>query len=179
LVKRRIAHIIMAVLGAATIYAAVSVFTANIDLTKMTYLTGVGIMPQGVRDLSRYFSFVGTFALVGGALYSAWIFWRKHILANRVTSNILIAVGALMPAIAGPIFRAGGLPIYGYLLELAGIIIIFIGFLRTKDVFGLYRFPLIHGFGRIAEAKPISLKPAVSEKREAKRNAAQQNKNKK
>ncbi len=160
-VRRQIAHIVMLVLATVSIYATVAVFTASIDLGSMKYLTGVGVMPQGVRDLSRYFSYVGTVALVGGALYSAWLFWRKHILANRVTSNILIAVGALMPAIAGPIFRAGGLPIYGYFLELAGIIIIFLGFLRTKEVFGFFRFPLVHGFGRIAETRPVTpSKPA-------------------
>jgi hypothetical protein len=29
----------------------------------------------------------------------------------------------------------------------------FIGFLRTKEVFGLYRFPLIHGFKKVEDAK--------------------------
>lgn len=36
-----------------------------------------------------------------------------------------------------------------YIFELLGIIVIFIGFLRSREVFGLYRFPLIHGFGRV------------------------------
>jgi len=37
--------------------------------------------------------------------------------------------------------------------ELAGVIIMFIGFLRTKEVFGLYRFPLIHGFKKVEDMK--------------------------
>ena len=36
----------------------------------------------------------GTVTLVGRALCSTWIFWRKRILPYRVQSNVLIAVGA-------------------------------------------------------------------------------------
>jgi hypothetical protein len=89
-------------------------------------------------------------ALVGGALYSAWIFWRKRILPHRVVSNVLIALGAILPAAGGTQLRASGNLQVFYALELAGIIIIFIGFLRSREVFGLYRFPLIHGFGKVS-----------------------------
>ncbi len=37
-----------------------------------------------------------------------------------------------------------------FLLELLGIIIIFIGFLRRREVFGFYRIPLIHDFSRVS-----------------------------
>jgi len=40
----------------------------------------------------------GTLALVGGAIYSAYIFWRKRVLFHRMIGNILIAAGALAPA---------------------------------------------------------------------------------
>ncbi len=49
----------------------------------------------------------GTLTLVGGALYSAFLFWRKKILANRMFGNILIAAGALSPAMGGTFLRAG------------------------------------------------------------------------
>ena len=39
-----------------------------------------------------------------------------------------------------------------YILELAGVIIIFIGSLRTKEAFGFFHFPLIHGFSRIEQS---------------------------
>ncbi len=154
LMRRRNAHIIMAVLGAATVYAAVRVFTVNIDISGLTKLTGIGIMPTDVRAIiTPLFNTFGTLALVGGAIYSAFIFWRKRILPHRVVSNILIAVGALLPAAGGiHISVAGNLNLF-FILELAGVIIMFIGFLRTKEVFGLYRFPLIHGFKKVEEAK--------------------------
>ena len=152
LVKRRVAHIIMAVLGVVSIYGAVVVFTASIDLNTITTLSGTA-MPSGIRILTAFANIFGTFALVGGAVYSVWIFWRKHILPHRMISNILIAVGALLPAIGGTALTFGGPRVPYYTLELAGIVIIFIGFLRTREVFGFFRFPLIHGFSPIAEVK--------------------------
>lgn len=148
LVRRRISHIIMTVLLIASIYAAIRVFTADIDLGGLFILSGIA-MPQSIRLMTPIFNTFGTVALVGGAIYSAWMFWRKRILPHRVVSNILIAIGAILPAIGGARMRFGGNLTLFYILELAGIIIIFIGFLRAKEVFGLYRVPLIHGFKRV------------------------------
>ena len=151
LMRRRRANMIMLLLGVATIYAAIRVFTVDMDINSITKLTGVGIMPTDVRAIiTPIFNTFGTFALVGGAIYSAFIFWRKRILRNRVISNILIAVGALLPAIGGTHMSIGGNLDLFFLLEMAGVIIMFIGFLRTKEVFGLYRIPLIHGFHKVS-----------------------------
>jgi hypothetical protein len=150
LMRRRRAHVIMAVLGAASIYAIVRVFTADIDISGLTKLTGVGVMPTDIRAIvTPVFNTFGTLALAGGAVYSAYVFWRKRILPHRVIANILIAVGALLPAAGGiHIISSGSLNIF-FILELAGVIIMFIGFLRTREVFGLYRFPLVHGFKKM------------------------------
>ncbi|MGE5461743.1 MAG: hypothetical protein ACM3PS_00210, partial [Syntrophothermus sp.] len=64
----------------------------------------------------------GTLTLVGGAIYSAYLFWRKKILVNRMFGNILIAVGALSPAMGGSLLRAG-LTDMLYLSELIGAIL--------------------------------------------------------
>ena len=102
LMRRRTANILMMVLGAATIYTSIRVFTVNIDISGLTKLTGVGVMPTDVRAIvTPLFNAFGTFALAGGAVYSAFIFWRKRILPHRVVSNILIAIGALLPAAGG------------------------------------------------------------------------------
>jgi hypothetical protein len=74
----------------------------------------------------------GTLTLVGGALYSAYLFWRKKILINRMFGNILIAVGALSPAMGGSLLRAG-LTDMLYLSELIGAILMFIGFLMATS----------------------------------------------
>jgi hypothetical protein len=147
LVPRRTAHIIMAVLLALSVYAALRVSTATIDLSDLRVLAG-SAMPQGVRLLTPIFNTFGTLALVGGAVYSAWVFWRQRLMPHRVVSNILIAVGAILPAAGGTHVRlGGGMPLF-YIFELLGIVIIFTGFLRSREVFGLYRFPLVHGFNK-------------------------------
>ena len=150
LARRRVAHIIMAILLVASLYAAFRVFTASIDLSTLSSLSSDAI-PQGVRLLTPFFNTFGTVALVGGAIYSAWVYWRHRLMPHRVISNILIAVGAMLPALGGTLARFGLSSTAAHaLLILLGIIIIFIGFLRSREVFGFYRFPLIHGFGKVS-----------------------------
>lgn len=74
----------------------------------------------------------GTLTLVGGAIYSAFLFWRKKILANRMYGNILIAAGALSPAMGGSFLRSG-LVDFLYLSELIGAILMFIGFILATS----------------------------------------------
>ncbi len=159
LMRRTTAHIIMAILGAASIYAAVRIFTASIDVTGLANLTGKGVMPTDVRAiLAPVFNAFGTVALVGGAAWSAWVFWRKHILEHRVISNVLIALGAMLPAIGGThLTFVGNLNVL-FIFELLGVIIMFSGFLRTGDGFGFYLFPLIHGFGKVQETRAAEQK---------------------
>ena len=150
LMRRRTAHTIMAALGAASIYAVVRVFMVDIDISGLTKLTGVGVLPTDIRAIiTPIFNTFGTLALVGGAVCSAWVFWRKRILPHRVVANILIAVGAFFPALGGiHLISTGTIDLF-FLFELIGVIIMFIGFLRTKEVFGLYRFPFSGGLRKV------------------------------
>ncbi|MEE8353929.1 MAG: hypothetical protein V3S10_05670, partial [Dehalococcoidales bacterium] len=107
LLRRRPVNIIMGFLLAVSAYAIYAVFAADIDLTGMTAITGEA-MPTTLRALTPVFNVFGTLALVGGAVYSAWIFWRKRILPHRVVSNVLIAVGAILPAAGGASLKTGG-----------------------------------------------------------------------
>lgn len=149
LLRRRLAHIIMAILLVGSVYAAFRVFTVSIDLSTLQGFSRDTI-PQGMRNM-YYFNIFGTVALVGGAIYSAWVFWRHRRMQHRVLSNVLIAIGAILPALGGTLARFGVSSSTAHaLLILLGIIIIFIGFLRSREVFGFYRFPLIHGFGKVS-----------------------------
>ena len=149
LAPRRVAHIVMAILLVASFYAAFRVFTVSINLSTLPYLSG-SAMPQGVRLMTPFFNIFGTILLVGGALYSAWVYWKRRVMPYRVISNVLIAVGAILPALGGILVRFNVSLTAFYLLELLGIITIFIGFLRSREVFARYRFPLIHGCQRVA-----------------------------
>lgn len=151
LVPKGLAHTVMGLLLIASIYGAAQVFTAPLDLKALPYplvtLSGTA-MPAGVRLLTPFFNTFGTIFLVGGAAYSAWVFWRRKIMPYRMISNILIAVGAILPAFGGT-FARFGVPEMLYVTELLGIIIIFLGFLRSREVFGIPRIPLVHGFRRV------------------------------
>jgi hypothetical protein len=137
LAKRKWANVLMVLLALGSLYAAFRVFSAELDPSLMTTsvhtgseLSGHAIVTAGVRGLTPIFNLYGTVTLVGGALYSAWIFWRKRILLHRTIGNILIAVGAISPAFGGAFSRMG-LPGALYVTELLGAILLFIGFLRA------------------------------------------------
>jgi len=137
LAKRKWARVLMLLLALGSLYAAFRVFAAELDPGLMTTslhtgseLSGHAIITPGVRGLTPIFNLYGTITLVGGALYSAWIFWRKRILLHRTIGNILIAVGAILPAFGGAFSRMG-LPSALYVSELSGAILLFIGFLRA------------------------------------------------
>jgi hypothetical protein len=138
LVRRgNIAHYLMVGLVLASAFAVIlmfatplngAAFTAGVDLSAQYR----EILPEGatIRLLTPLFNVYGTLWLVGGAVYSAWIFWRKRVLLHRVIGNVLIAVGALSPAIGGSLSRVGA-PEFLYFSELLGAGLMFIGFLRA------------------------------------------------
>lgn len=88
-----------------------------------------GILPLGtpVRLTTPFFNIYGLLTLVGGAIYSAYLFWRKRVMPNRVIANVLIAAGALLIGFASTLTRLG----YGeylYVGELLSAILMFAGF---------------------------------------------------
>ncbi|HUX39056.1 MAG TPA: hypothetical protein VMV44_14245 [Rectinemataceae bacterium] len=132
LAKKRTARITLLILGLASIYGAIRVFGATLDPTKLMgrELAGVAIASGGVRILTPFFNIYGTLTLVGGAIWSAWLFFRKRQLRNRAIGNVLIALGALMPAFGGT-FSRFGLPNALYISEFLGAFIMFAGFLTA------------------------------------------------
>lgn len=143
LAKRKWANIAMTLLLIGSLYGAIRVFTAQLDPTLLTAslhtgseLSGHAIVTGGVRGLTPIFNIYGTATLVGGAIYSAWIFYRKRVLLHRSIGNILIAVGALAPAFGGAGSRMG-IPAALYIGELFGAVLMFIGFWRATTPMGV------------------------------------------
>ena len=137
LAKKRWANFLMVLLVIGSLYGAYKVFSAELDHALMTTslhtgseLSGHAIVTDGVRSLTPIFNLYGTVFLVGGAVYSAWIFFRKRILLHRTIGNILIAVGAIAPAFGGAFSRMG-VPAALYIGELVGAILMFVGFRRA------------------------------------------------
>jgi hypothetical protein len=137
LANRKWANGLMVLLALGSLYGLIRVFGAQLDPDLMTTsvhtgseLSGHAITTPGVRALTPFFNLYGTVTLVGGAAWSAWLFWRKRILLHRTIGNILIAVGAMLPAFGGT-FSRFGLPGALYLGELLGAVLMFIGFIRA------------------------------------------------
>jgi hypothetical protein len=137
LAKKKWANTLMAILLLGSLYGVFKVFTAELDPSLLTAsvhtgseLSGHAITNGGVRGLTPIFNLYGTTFLVGGAIYSAWIFFRKRVLLHRTIGNLLIAVGALAPAFGGAGSRMG-IPAALYIGELLGAVLMFIGFWRA------------------------------------------------
>jgi hypothetical protein len=137
LAKEKWARITMVILLLGSVYGLVRVFGAELDPSLLTEsvhtgseLSGHAIVTPGVRNLTPLFNVYGTVTLVGGAIWSAWIFFRKRILLHRTIGNILIAAGALAPAFGGA-FSRFGIPGALYIGELVGAVLMFAGFIRA------------------------------------------------
>ncbi len=151
MLPRRLAHGIMAVLALATIYGAVRVFTASIsadDLHKLVTasteqvveVSNFTIMPTDIEVLAPILNISGAAFLFGGALWTAWVFWRKRTMPYRVLSNVLIAIGALAPSILTGLIRLGFTSGF-FLGQLIGVAFILAGFLVSIEIFSVFRVP--------------------------------------
>ncbi len=134
--KPRIPSILTVILTVLSVMAAFLVLTAPVITSSGAYNISQPVSAQYKELLTRsgtitaltiILNIYGTLTLVGGALYSAWLFWRKKVLLNRMLGNILIAAGALMPAMAGSFIKAG-LADWLYVSEFLGVIVMYLGF---------------------------------------------------
>jgi len=132
--RENVARILLLILILASLFTLVKIFSLptndaqyNISLPVSAQYQKVMERDALTRTLLGLFAGYGTLALVGGALYSAYVFWRKRIMPQRVLGNVLIAAGALSPALGGTLV-ARGLGDYLFVSELIGAIIMFVGF---------------------------------------------------
>jgi len=135
LASRRGANLVLLALVVFSVVAAYLVLTAPVDMSQAVAagrLSGKG-MPNYVRILTPIFNVFGTVALVGGAASSAWTFWRRRTMPQRVLSNVLIAAGALFPAAGSGLLRFD-IPGLFYLFEFVGVAVIFLGFLANYEI---------------------------------------------
>lgn len=139
LVRKRWRRVVTVLLVIGSVIAAGFMFQAMARIDPGGFTSDLAIseqyreiMPpidQGgtVRLTTPFFNIYGLITLVGGALWSAWLFLRKRVLPNRVLGNVLIAAGALAIGAASTLTRMG----YGQLLylgELFAAVLMYSGF---------------------------------------------------
>ena len=132
--KPGVAHALTALLVVISIVAIGGIFTAPLDAS--AFRLDVPVSSQYKEIMTRsglivlltiLLNIYGTIGLIGGALWSAYLFWRKRVLPNRVLGNVFIAVGAFFPASAGTLIKLGFAD-WLYLSELLGATLMFAGF---------------------------------------------------
>jgi hypothetical protein len=137
--KRGVANTLMVFLAAASLLSLLLIILAPLTSAAADFNVARPVSEQYKAILERngliilltiLLNIYGTLTLVGGAIYSAFLFWRKKVMINRVFGNVLIAAGALMPAMAGSLVKAG-LVDYLYLSELVGVVLMYAGFLQA------------------------------------------------
>ena len=108
--------------------AGAAVVTINVDGKPAGVMPGIIPLGAPIRLTTAFFNIYGSLALIGGALYSTYLFWRKRVMGNRVIGNILIAAGALSIASASTLTRLG-LGGVLYIGELIAAVVMFAGFI--------------------------------------------------
>ena len=111
-----------------SIVATYAVFTTPVNL-QIALDTGKGF-PDGSlpRILAAIGSGVGSLVLIGGALWSAWMFLRRRRNGRRALSNIVIAVGVIIVAAGGTVTFTGATGILEF-TNMIGVSVMFAGFL--------------------------------------------------
>jgi hypothetical protein len=134
--SRRFGDACAAIVTVACVAAAVVVWQAEVDarlLDTSGIPRGSEVMTEGVRLLSRAYSFVGFFVVLGGAVWSALRLWkqRRRELRRLAIANGLIAAGTSVVAVgSGFAFYGRGFP---FALGLfVGVSLMFWGFLKTR-----------------------------------------------
>jgi len=129
---RKFAHVSLAILGmfSSAGLALVAVLPVNLHHALVDgNVTGNGF-PTTLLLLLIPLNTYGTVALVGGALWSVYRFWRRGTMGRRALGTFLIALGGMTVALGGTADRLG-VPGLLYLTELVGVTIIFVGYLQT------------------------------------------------
>jgi hypothetical protein len=118
-----VAVMLLSVLG------AFAVFGSPVDLAAATMPNGKGFQEAPLpRLFAGIGSGLGSVVLVGGALWSAWVYFRHQRNGRRAIGNVLIAAGVLIAAIGGTATFSGGAELIEA-TNLIGISVMFLGFL--------------------------------------------------
>jgi hypothetical protein len=130
LMNRRFADRSAMIVSLFIAVAVVCIMLSPLTLSAVeTYrLSGRVLEWQWVRLFSPFINIYSVIFLVGGAIWSATIYWRSGAsYRSRMWGNVFIAVGAILPGIGGSFARGGVVEVL-YVTELIGLILIWIGY---------------------------------------------------
>ena len=128
LARRRWADVALVAVAVLSVLAAYAVVAVPVDVTAAAD-SGRGFSNGSLaRVLAGVGSGLGSIVLIGGALWSAWIFLRRRRNGRRALANVIIAVGVLIVAAGGTATFTGASGVLE-VANLVGLTVIFGGFL--------------------------------------------------
>lgn len=135
---RAVAQAVLVFLLALTVYLVYLVFSAPVNQAllategwealerPLVLRLLVGIITNGL----------GSLVLIGGGLYSAWVWWRRREHRERMVGNILIALGVFIVASGNTVsglFRIGEDTLLAISIA-TGVLVMFIGFIEAGRI---------------------------------------------
>ena len=128
IVAPRFGRAALALVLVLSVVAAYAVFASPVNIA-VAVDTGKGF-PDGSlpRILAAIGSGLGSLVLIGGALWSAWVFFRRRNQGRRALANAVIAIGVFIVAAGGTVAFTGASGILE-LTNLVGVSVMFVGFL--------------------------------------------------
>jgi hypothetical protein len=151
LAPRRVAQVFAAVIIFLAGYAAVRIaffpvppdvaaHIASASFNDVTTVSKLPVFPGDLTIVAIVMNITGALWLFGGALWSAWTFWRRHTPGYRVVSMALLALGAIFPSVLTGLQRLG-YSAAAPLGEFLGALCLLAGLLISLDVFSVFRIP--------------------------------------
>lgn len=106
----------------------------RVDALREALPSGKEVFGDGspAHRLPQLISIPSYLILVAGALWSAWRMRGRPELKGRFTGTLLVVVGATVTAVAGSILAAAGALVAFSVVLLAGVSLMFWGFLRAS-----------------------------------------------
>jgi hypothetical protein len=134
LLKRRTADVLSAILVTVILVASILVVLSPLHPVQeqFTRLSGKLLQWSFIRLITPFINIYAFIFLVGGAIYSAVLYNRSMAHKSRVTGNILIALGGLLPGIGGSFSKFGFVEVL-YVTEFVGLCLIYGGYEIIKE----------------------------------------------
>ena len=133
LMKKKFANLTTYTVGIIIIFASIFIILTPLKIPgDFTYqLTGSVFTWNWVRYFAPLINTYSFIFLVGGAIYSAIIYFRQEDKEARFKGNVFIAIGGLLPGIGGVFTRMGHVHVL-FITELIGLLFMYFGYRIIK-----------------------------------------------
>lgn len=135
LLKRKTADLLSLILIIVILVSATLVILSPLkepaDINNVK-LSGQLLEWSFIRGITPFINIYAFLFLVGGAIYSATLYYKTVIDKSRFWGNVLIAAGGILPGIGGTASKYGHIEVL-YITEFIGICLIHAGYQMMKS----------------------------------------------